>query len=362
MNGSVGPYDNVTDFNGTSGRSFDFENSTDINLNGNNLSLYEADSNSTDLVIPASSSGSAVISGLANFDGGVRTMSGANVCVSYTYEVEEGVAGTSNNAEVECKRIGCPAGNNITSCNARDQQFNFTTCDPSIMSLYDCTFTVETPDSMHGQYFLTVDANTNEGLNGTMAENEYWFLNPVIALSTDGNISFDGVEPGTTAYSQTILVSNDAEPGSGVLLDMFISGTDFYDPSSDGARCSGNTNKLALGAFSYFATNGAFSTSQNGIPVGSRGICGGSSVVDSDSQGYVTIPYSTDITGSKRIMRWNSIIRGASPSSSVVEQDWNCGNALSPGSEMALTFRLNMPEPCVGDFSDGQISFWGEAI
>jgi hypothetical protein len=38
------------------------------------------------------------------------------------------------------------------------------------------------------------------------------------------------------------------------------------------------------------------------------------------------------------------------------------GNTLTPGAEMALIFKLDMPEPCVGDFSEGSIYFWGEAI
>ncbi|MCX6709605.1 MAG: hypothetical protein NTV63_01455 [Candidatus Woesearchaeota archaeon] len=37
-------------------------------------------------------------------------------------------------------------------------------------------------------------------------------------------------------------------------------------------------------------------------------------------------------------------------------------NVLSPGAEMALTFKLTLPEPCNGDFSDGNIFLWGEAI
>jgi hypothetical protein len=29
---------------------------------------------------------------------------------------------------------------------------------------------------------------------------------------------------------------------------------------------------------------------------------------------------------------------------------------------MALTFKLDLPEPCIGDFDSGKIYFWGEAI
>ena len=269
-------------------------------------------------------------------------------------------------------------GDPFAECGATDNQFDFTTFDPSIMSFYDCTFTVGDPssDQMYGKRFLTIEAQTSDpSVSGTMAENEYWFLNPIVAISSDGTLAFDnanhdgtGVEPGTTAYSNTILVGNDADAGSGVMMDMFISGTDFYDPSSSGARCP-STNQLALTNFGYYATNGAFSTNGN---------------IGADAQGYLPIPYSTDISGSKRIIRFTGMtgglncsdtinttsgivlranaIRGASPSSSVVEQDWNCGNALSPGAQMPLTFKLNLPEPCIGDFSNGNIYFWGEAI
>jgi len=41
---------------------------------------------------------------------------------------------------------------------------------------------------------------------------------------------------------------------------------------------------------------------------------------------------------------------------------YSAGNVLSPGAEIAITFKLGLPEPCVGDFSDGAIHFWGEAV
>jgi hypothetical protein len=255
--------------------------------------------------------------------------------------------GAGNDVEVECVRqVG---GSSVIprSCNARIDEETLTTFDSAVMAYYDCTLTVETPASMHGEYFITVEAKDATGLAATMAENEYWFLNPTIALSVDGQLSFDEVRPGTDAYSQTLLVGNDAEAGSGVILDMFISGDDFYDPSSSGARCP-TTNQLALTNFRYFVTNGAF-VSTAAMP-------------GADAEGYVSIPNSKEISASQRIMRYIATPRGSAPASSVNEADWNAGNALSPGSEMALTFKLSMPEPCVGDFSEGQIYFWGEAI
>ena len=254
--------------------------------------------------------------------------------------------GAGNDVEVECVRQVGGYPTIPASCNARILEEKLTEFDSKTMAYYDCRLTVETPASMQGEYFITVEAKDATGLSAIMDENEYWFLNPTIALSVDGDLTFEEVRPGTQAYSQTLLVGNDAEVGSGVILDMFISGDDFYDPTSSGARCP-TTNQLALAQFRYFATNGAFSTATSPV---------------ADAEGYVAIPVSKEISAAKRIIRNNDIARGAGVTSTVTEADWNAGNALSPGSEMALTFKLDMPEPCVGDFSEGQIYFWGEAI
>jgi hypothetical protein len=121
------------------------------------------------------------------------------------------------------------------------------------------------------------------------------------------------------------------------MMNMFISGTDFYDPSHSGARCP-ITNQLRLTNFAYFATNGPADTFAN---------------PGADSEGYDRISYGDMISKSE------SIIGGVNyPANSPFLH----GNILLPGSEMAVTLRLDLPEPCVGDFTDGQVFFWGEAI
>lgn len=248
--------------------------------------------------------------------------------------------GAGNDVEVECKEVSTTV-DPFEDCKAVIGEEKLWDFDADVMAVYECTLTVETPASMHGEYFVTVEAKDTTGLSNIMAENEYWFLNPTIALSVDGDLTFDDVRPGTYTYSQTMLLGNDAEAGSGVVLDMFVSGTNFYDPSSSGARCSdlgnGVTNALALDAFKYFATSGAYSTIPNG-----------------DWEGYVGIPLGTNINQAREVLGTKTY---SNPLISVTP-----GNALTPGAEMALTFRLDMPEPCVGDFSEGQIYFWGEAI
>ncbi len=55
----------------------------------------------------------------------------------------------------------------------------------------------------------------------------------------------------------------------------------------------------------------------------------------------------------------------ALPAGGLSPQVW-LANILYAGSAgMSVTFRLNLPEPCYGNFeseSDGSIFFWGEAI
>jgi hypothetical protein len=251
--------------------------------------------------------------------------------------------GPGNDIEANCKRIGWEPTDIPSSCNARILEEQLTEFNDETMSFYWCTFTVETPDSMQGEYWVTVEVEDLDGLSSIMDENEYWFLNPTIALAIDGGLTFSDVRPGTQSYSETLKVGNDAEEGSGVMLDMFITGTDFYDSSSSGAKCP-STNQLALTNFRYFASNGGYSTLTDGR---------------NDPEGYVPICYGDKFQPGE-FYDTCEIIQG--DSIAVNGANYYLGNFLSPGAEIAMTFRLDLPEPCNGDFDTGQIFFWGEAI
>src|SRR3989344_4636525 len=99
------------------------------------------------------------------------------------------VQGEGNDIEVECKRMTPPTSGTTLdeSCNARILEEKLTKFDPAVMDYYDCLFTVETPDSMYGEYWITIEAIGDDGESASMDENEYWFLNPTIALSIDGD-------------------------------------------------------------------------------------------------------------------------------------------------------------------------------
>ncbi|MCA9485479.1 MAG: hypothetical protein KC506_01390 [Nanoarchaeota archaeon] len=252
--------------------------------------------------------------------------------------------GEGNDIEVNCVLTDLLGAQETIDpeCNARILEEELTTPGyDNVAAYYTCTLTVETPESMYGEYWVTVEALDLDGLMGTMDENEYWFFNPIIALSIDGDMTFEDVRPGTSSYSSTLLLGNDADTGSGVMLDMFISGTDFYDSSSSGARCP-VSNTLELSNFAYFATSGAYSTLTD---------------PRSDVEGYVPINYGIGFHDPVNFYDSHEVLQvGPAPG------PYYGANILAPGAEQAITFRLDLPEPCNGDFDTGSLYFWGEAI
>ena len=287
------------------------------------------------------------------------------------------VQGVGNDVEVECVEITLPT-TVPADCNARilEEDLTGTNTDSLTQGYYQCTLTVETPDSMYGEYFITVEAIGEDG-SAIMDENDYWFLNPAIALSVDGDLEFDNVRPGTVSYSTTLLVGNDADDGSGVMMDMFISGTDFYDSASSDARCP-LTNRLKLGDQTFDGTDGNADSTQFTLATDDCNInLGNTEVGDAicyyasqgaystdldpraDAEGYVPINYGD--TFSEAFYNDAEVIAGVSELT-IGAAEYYSGNVLSPGSELAMTFKLGLPEPCVGNFDSGDLYFWGEAI
>jgi hypothetical protein len=290
--------------------------------------------------------------------------------------------------EVECVELhgfAMPGEQLLESCNARIEEEELDQFDDQTMAYYECTLTVEpgrcldttgcapdllgpcntclTGENMRGEYWVQVQAY--DGTTWVAAdEDEYWFFNPVVALTLNGALNFHDVRPGTVRYSDTVTVGNAAEGGSGVMLDMFITGTDFYDPSNSGARCV-ITNRLKLGNnyvapgldysgdvctigfgdaddhLCYHATSGSYSTQ------GDR---------RADAEGYVPIYYGDRFT--QDLYNDAELIQQAP----MGPAPYWMANLLTPGSEMSVTFKLGLPEPCVGSFSQGRLNFWAEAV
>lgn len=349
--GNLAPFDGVVDFQGPSGKSI-------IGISNSDYSEVTSDSivdyittTGENIMIPVTADSIHTVEGPGDFDTSLKTSSEAEGCVTYTYETRTviGGGGSGNDIEANCQYIINPEETEFESCNARilEEQLVW---NPEVMQFYRCIFTVETPESMYGEYWINVVAEDLDGLYGAIDEPEFWFLNPVISISFDGDLRFEDVRAGTSSYSETILVGNDADEGSGVLLDMFITGTDFYDSSTSGAMCP-TTNQLALSSFRYYVSNGAYNSRQdanNDLVDGDR---------DTDSEGYTNIEYGIGFNNPTPFYD-NAEILQAGP----MTGPYYMANILAPGAEMTITFKLDLPEPCNGDFDSGSIYFWGEAI
>ncbi|NOZ80358.1 MAG: hypothetical protein GXP63_01685 [DPANN group archaeon] len=217
--------------------------------------------------------------------------------------------------------------------------------DPLTMQAYLCTFTVETAGSMQGQFYLGMYVVDLENASDHVDESSYWYFNPDVSVTLTGSIDFGTVSPGSNAYSTSLTIENTASAGSGVFLDMYISGSDFYDPTSFGSLCP-TSNVLTLDRFAYYASNGGYHTQTNNSrenPIGGL-------------EGYYTIPYETGHPADRE-----QIIEGAGILN-ISGKLFEAGNVLAPGAELTMDFRLALPEPCIGDFDDGQMFFWGVPI
>jgi len=249
-------------------------------------------------------------------------------------------------------------------CNARIGEERIHEFDSETMQGYTCTLTALDSEHMEsGQYDLTVEACDNDAQGsqcGTYDEVSPMFINPLISLGVDGDLDFEDVRPGTASYSQIIL-TNDAV--GGVLLDMFITGKNWPAADTDMGRCLDPytdelENYLSLGAFSYYAENGAYSTRDDLQKDEGYGLV----VRDKDSEGYLNINYQME-TGFTTAMFDDAEILQAG--GDVVNGVGYRANVLSPGGIMALTMRLNLPEPCYGEFESqelGSLFIWAEAI
>jgi hypothetical protein len=239
---------------------------------------------------------------------------------------------------ISSSRTGLVYGNDGAVWFEGEEQLEW---NPETMGWYTCTLTIETPNSMHGQYMVYAKAVDLSGLSGTAAEQEYWFFNPEIALGFNGALNFGTVRPGGTYKSSTITITNDAEASSGVLLDMFVAGTDFYDPTHSGTMCP-TSNVLKLTNFRYYASQGAYNTCLN---------------AGTDAECYDTINYYMDGAGAPSNNNYGRIIDGPAVG------PYPLGNIMSPGSDISMNFKLALPEPCNGGpFTQGKFMFFGEAI
>lgn len=176
-----------------------------------------------------------------------------------------------------------------------------------------------------------------------LGEADWMTFNPTLTLDlVGGPISFGAVTPGSVATSNTVRLANVGEDG--VVMDMYVASDDYFtDPSNPNALCP-TGNGIKYSQFSYYATKGSLNSGLNGktpsVDYGLGDVC------VSNSDEFTTLPsHSGEIADMCRIINTQE---GSS--------------FLAQGSEMALTFKLNVPSVCHGSFTDGQFHFAGRVL
>jgi len=261
--------------------------------------------------------------------------------------------------EANCVPTSAPSRTEFLECGAKIDEEVITTFDSATMKAYTCTINI--PD-VSGEYWMSAKA-VRDTQEGSINEFSKWFLNPSISLSVEGSVDFgSNIRPGTTSYSPTVQVKSTSQ--GGVLLDMFVTGKDWYPTGSNLGRCWNEeagqlVNYLPLSAFSYYAEQGAYSTRDEATPKDT----GYSSVIRAvDSEGYVNINKLINEGFEEKMFDDAEIIQAGGKV--VANKGYNANTISSGTMGISMTFKLDLPEPCYGNFNAGTDGFtlWGEAI
>ena len=177
-------------------------------------------------------------------------------------------------------------------------------------------------------------------------------FNPTAALEFDapmGGINFGTIEDGAIAISDSVYIRSitaPGEPDSGLVLDMYIS-SDAQFNGAIGDTCGpSDLNYIPHTAFGYYATKGYSHSGENDNSFPGLGYTPlDNCVADTDGYTNMTVETASNVGNMCRIINSG-------------KQD----SLLTQGSEISLTFRLDVPTPCSGSFTDGGFYFVGEIV
>lgn len=130
------------------------------------------------------------------------------------------------------------------------------------------------------------------------------------------NLNLEKITAGRPAYSDWITINTDSKEN----IEMFMSGTDFYDTTGSGAVCP-LTNHFDPSYIAYYAEIWNYSTLDD-----SR----------SDAEGYITLSKDE-----------SPVIQGLTK------------NILSSEEDMLLRLRIITPAACIGEFDTGWVIIRG---
>jgi hypothetical protein len=177
-------------------------------------------------------------------------------------------------------------------------------------------------------------------------EADLTFFNPTLSLEATGSVNFGTVNPGTIATSNSVYLKNKGgdNEDSGVIMDVYIASDDYFtDQTNPGEALCPTGNGIRYDQFSYYATKGSVNSGYNNNANPGLGTSEGCTARDDE---FTELPsYSGNIGDMCRII--NKLADSS---------------LLTQGSEMSITFRLNVPDPCTGNFNNGQFHLAGRVV
>jgi hypothetical protein len=182
-------------------------------------------------------------------------------------------------------------------------------------------------------------------------EADLTFFNPTLSLeiTRGSSVNFGTVTPGSIATSNSIYLANvvpSADQQSGVVMDMYIASDDYFTDPSNGAAICPTGNGIKYDRFSYYATKGSINSGMNDNSWYGVGKSNSTGLCKTNQDEFTNLTsHSGNIGDMCRVINWARE-----------------GSFLTQGAEMSITFRLNVPNPCSGHFTNGQFYFVGKII
>ena len=259
----------------------------------------------------------------------------------------------------DCGLVGVPGDNDVNAYTSGDYsswadyaaaKFGVVWDDPT-MDLYRCQLVVGVLSDW--DVLISIQAEDEEckydgQYPATVEEKEYMDFNQDVDINLEGSVSFATAVPGSTALSNPVQVENDGD----TVLDTYIAASTYFtDPiDPDEAICPTGAG-IHHSNFAYQARKGSINSGLNdgswpGLGVNS-GLCDARPDEFTPLPSFVGNEDGTDaqISYMCRIINYGRV-----------------ASFLNPGDEMSVVFKLSVPDPCVGTYTEGNFYVVGRVI
>jgi hypothetical protein len=244
----------------------------------------------------------------------------------------------------------CTEINFSSQCNISIDysSFGITGFNATTDKTFFCTFTIKNETLRKGR--MNVSISTQDKCNGTIVKSpqlDFINFNPSLSLTLTrfSTISFGTVTPGSIATSNSVYLKNSGDLGT--ILDIYIDSEDsFTDPNPTNNTICPTGNGIKYDRFSYYATKGSINSGMNDNSWYGVGKSNSTGLCKTNQDEFTNLTsHSGNIGDMCRVINWARE-----------------GSFLTQGAEMSITFRLNVPNPCSGHFTNGQFYFVGKII